>query len=141
MKQLYEGTFEYGWSHKGVKGWGANWHRHARNIALEQIRKKIATMVNLKELETLAKKDLKQSLIGKGSKGKTGDSISISLSKDKSKEDQVRWLNENNYLIDIKNVQIIAGTDYTKSTDERPLRGRTFMASATMQVDLRIYGK
>ena len=140
MKLLHEGTFEYGWGHSGVSSWGSNWHVRACNEALEKIRRAVAKMVNLKELETFVKKDLKGSAGFEGSSGEDSSSIKISASGDKSTEERERWVNQNNYLIDIKNVRIKPGSDWTQS--EKNWKGeRTWKASATMFCDLQIYGK
>jgi hypothetical protein len=138
MKLLYEGTFEYGWSHSGVRSWGGNWGIRAQNEALEKIRRKVSTMVNLQELETFVKKDLNRSISGEGSVKK---SFKISASDSMSSEDKERWVNRNNLLINISDVRIKQGTDWTKTRDERPLGGRHWDASATMLCDLKIYGK
>lgn len=140
MKQLYKGTFEYGWGHSGVESWGGNWHARACNEALEQIRTSVARMVNLKELETFAKKDLKGSVAGEGSEGTDSSSFKVAVSGEKSMEERQRWVNENNFLIDVKNVRIKPGTDWTKTRND-PIRGRSWKASATMLCDLEIHGK
>ncbi len=141
MKLLYEGTFEYGWSHSGITSWGANWHVNACNIALEQIRRRVASMVNLKELEAFVKTDLKRDIAGEGSESEDSSSFKISHSENKSNEWKENWVNENNYLIDVKNVRIKSGTDWADGEDNRPFGGRTWNASATMECDLQISGK
>lgn len=140
MKLLHKDTFEYGWGHSGVESWGGNWHARARNEALEQIRRTVAKMVNLKELETFVKKDIKGSGGLEGSSGEDSSSVKISASGEKSTEERERWVNQNNYLINVENVRIKPGTDWTKTKKTWDGK-RSWKASATMLCDLEIYGK
>ena len=140
MKLLYEGTFEYGWNHSGVESWGGNWDRRACNEALEQIRRTVAKMVNLKELETFVKKDLKGSFAGEESQKQDSSSLKISLSGEKSTQEKEHWVNQNNYIIDVKNVRIKPGSDWSKTKKNWDGK-RSWKASATMLCDLQIYGK
>ena len=131
---------EYGWGHSGVESWGGNWHARAKNEALEQIRTRIASMVNMKELETFTGTDIKRELDAEGAKGKDSASIKIGYSEGKSEQEKLRWVNENNFLIDISDVSIKPGSDWTKT--KKPFgKPRTWQASATMVYALRIYGK
>lgn len=140
MKLLLETTGEYGWSHEGHSSWGDDWHRMACNEALEQIRTRIASMVNLKELETFTNQDLKNNLNVEGAFSKDSSSFKIGSAHDKSKEEKQRWLNENNFLIDVSDVSVKPNTDWTKT--EKNWKGeRTWKASATLLYRVRIFGK
>jgi hypothetical protein len=131
---------EYGWFHSGIESWGSNWHVKAKNVALEEIRTRVASMVNLKELETFTNTDIKHDLEAEGTKDKSSTSIKIGYSEGRSEEDKLRWVNENNFLIDISDVNIKPGSDYTKT--RKPFgKPRTWEASATMTYTLHIYGK
>jgi hypothetical protein len=139
MKLLLElKSQEYGWGHSGHASWGGNWGVRAKNEALEQIRTKIASMVNLKELETFTKKDLKKDLNLEGDKS---GKAKIGLSDSKSNEEKLKWVNENNFLIEVSDVSIKPGTEYTRTRGGGPGRSRSWSASATMLYTLRIYGK
>ena len=73
-------------------------------------------------------------------KNKASNTIKIGTSQDKRKADKTIWVNENNFLIDVKNVRIKPGTDWTKSS--KNWKGEnSWEASATMLYDLRIFGK
>jgi hypothetical protein len=142
MKLLLEITGEYGWTHSGVESWGGKWHVKACTVALEEIRKRLASMVNLKELETFSKQDIKSSLNIEGAKGKDSTSLKIGSGHDKSDEEREHVVNENNFLIDVSDVNIKPNTDYSKGKDERSTGGvRSWNASATMQYRVRIFGK
>jgi hypothetical protein len=137
---LFSDTSEYGWHHKGVRSWGSNWGTRAVNEALEQIRTRIASMVNLKELEVELKKSGSKGFDLSGGSTKKGDlNGKIALSSSKSSEQRTIWVNENNYLVDVNNVRIKPGTEWTKT--EKSLDGkRRWEASATMLYDVEIYG-
>ena len=140
MGLLLETTGEYGWSHKGHDSWGDNWGVNACNEALEQIRGRIREMVNLRELETFSNSNLKNSLGIDGAVAKDSASLKIATSYDKSDQEQVHWVNENNFLVDVANVRIKPGTGWTDTSQDWQGR-RKWEASATMQYDLRIYGR
>jgi hypothetical protein len=129
---------EFGWSHSGVESWGANWPSRAETVALEQIRLAICKMVNLGELETFSRTDIDSQLTAEQTEGKDADSIKISYGDKQSNEWKERWVNANNFLVDIANVR--ATKQWSKGKDH-PLRGRSWNASATMLYDLEIYGK
>lgn len=140
MKQLLSITFEYGWGHSGVESWGGNWQVRACNEALEQIRTRVAMMTNLGELETFSKSDIDQKLDAKYTSGKSASSIEIGLGNKQNEEAKEKWVNANNLVIAVDNVQIKDGTAWTKTKDH-PFRGRSWVASATMLCDIKIYGK
>eukprot|EP00921_Rhytidocystis_pertsovi_P017919 GHVQ01028143.1.p1 GENE.GHVQ01028143.1~~GHVQ01028143.1.p1 ORF type:complete len:278 (-),score=11.21 GHVQ01028143.1:366-1199(-) len=138
---LYRGTSEFGWSHSGVQGWGSSWGRRARNEALGQIQRRIASMVNLGELNTFTKRDNNQAIksAGKGTYGYGEGKLAWASSK--SSVDQQRWVNRNNFLIDVSNVRIKPGTDYSKTRGGSfPSFKRSWHASATMIYNYAIYG-
>lgn len=134
MKKLLDlKDCEYGWSHNGVKSWGKNWPTRAETEALEQIRNTIKAMVNLGELETFTKSDVSHNLGLE--KSKTG--FKIALGDSMNEEERVRWLNKNNFLVDVGNVRA------TKqwSDSHYDMGKRSWKATATMLYDVRLYGK
>lgn len=140
MELLLDVTSTYGWSHKGHSSWGGNWGVRAVNEATEEIRNTVARMVNLKQLETFTQKDLKSSLDVAGAKGKDSASIKIGWAQSKSSTEQMNWINQNNFLIDVRDVSIIPGTSWTK-TKKDPWTGKgKWEASARMQYRLLIWG-
>ncbi|PAW37952.1 hypothetical protein CKQ70_30015 [Bacillus toyonensis] len=139
MKLLLDQTFTYGWSHSGVQSWGANWGVNAVNQASEQIRDSIARMVNLKQLETFTKKNIKSALDVESIQDKTSSSIKIGWKQAKSSTEQMNWVNQNNFLIDVSDVKIVPGTMWSK-TEKDWLGRRKWNASATMEYRLRIWG-
>lgn len=140
MKLLHEAPFEYGWKHSGVESWGKHWHRRAVAVAYEQIRAKIASMVNLKELERFTKKDLSGKLGVTSTSTQDSSSLGVEFGGNKSDEERLRLVKENFFLVDVRNVRIKPGTDWSKTRDHW-LRGRSWKASAVMLCDLLIYGK
>ncbi|MGG3799961.1 hypothetical protein [Metabacillus fastidiosus] len=140
MKLLLDQPFTYGWSHSGVQSWGGNWQQNAVNQAAEQIRNSIGMMVNLKQLESFTKKDLKSALDVAGATSKISSSMKIGWKQDKSSTEQTNWVNQNNLLIDVSDVRIVPGTAWSK-TEVNWKGERKWKASATMQYRLRIWGK
>jgi len=139
MKLLLNETFTYGWSHRGAQSWGAKWGIRAVNEATEEIQDSIARMVNLKQLETFTKKDLKSSLDIAGAKDKDSASIKIGWAENKSPIEQMNWVNQNNLLVDIRDVEIVPGTDW--STPKNDWMGsHVWKASALMRYRLLIWG-
>ena len=139
MKLLADVTSTYGWNHEGHQSWGGRWGIRAVNEATEEIRNTVARMVNLKQLETFTKKDLKSSLDVAGAKGKDSASIKIGWAQSKSSTDQMNWINQNNFLIDVRDVHIVPGTDWSKTTKDWTGK-RRWQASALMQYRLLIWG-
>ena len=137
MKLLLDKPFTYRWAYRGGQSWGANWKRKAVNNATEQIRTSIAKMVNLKQLEVFTKSDLKSLLDVSATKGKDSALVKIGWAEDKSTTEQVNWVNQNNLLIDVRDVEIVPGTEWIH---KNWLGSHTWKVSATMQYSLRIYG-
>ena len=133
-------NLQYGWSHSGVRTWGSRWEVRAKNEALEKIRRDVAKMVNLQQLETFTRSDIQKQIGLQG--GETG-SGKLDFSEGKSKEAREKWINENNYFIDVSNIRVKPGTAWTRTrVSGGPFGGRrSWRASATMLYDLRIYGK
>ncbi|MFC1836695.1 hypothetical protein ACFL2Q_18550 [Thermodesulfobacteriota bacterium] len=140
MRLLLDITGEYGWSHKGHESKGGNWGRWACNQSLEQIRGRIASMTNLQELESFTSRDLKNSVDAAGKFSSDSVEIKIAGKHAMSSVDQSRWVNRNNLLIDVGDVRIKPGTDWTK-TSQNWKGERSWEASATMLYRLRIFGR
>lgn len=138
---LYRGSSEFGWSHSGVRSWGGNWGVRAQNEALEQIKTRIASMVNLRQLDEFTHSNLTRKIDASGQYSEAIVSGKISLAESKDATSQSRWVNGNNFLIDVRNVRIKPGTDYSKTHDGGPFGGgRSWEASATMIYDYEVYG-
>ena len=137
---LYEGTAEYGWSHSGSQSWGGNWTANARNIVISKIRKEIGSMVNLRQLDSYVGKNVSRSITGAG-RGTYGyGEGSLSYVGGKSSVQKQRWLNGNNYLIDVANVRLKPGTAYSKTKGDFWGNSKSWDASATFLYDYRVYG-
>jgi hypothetical protein len=137
---LLETTGEYGWSHEGHASWGGNWGVNACNEALGQISGHIREMANLRELETFSNSSLKDDLGLNGVVAEDSASLMLTTSVDKNNQEQVHWVNQNNFIVIVQNVRIKPGTDWS-DTSQNWKGERTWKASATMQYDLRIWGR
>lgn len=140
MELLLETTGEYGWSHKGHAPWD-DWQVNACNEALGQISGHIRAMANLKELETFSHSSLKDGLELNGVVAEDNASLKLFSNVDENNEEQVRWVNQNNFIVIVENVRIKPGTDWSRYERNQWTGERTFEASATVQYDLRIWGR
>ena len=131
---LYRGTASYGWSHRGHASWGSNWQANAKNVAREEIRRMLASMVNLRDLDRVTGGQSSRAISGAGGGG-TGR---LAYADSKSRTERERWINGNNYLISI--VGPVRLTNGWTKTSQSWTGKRNWQASATITYTYEIHG-
>ena len=138
-KVLYRGTAVYPWSHEGHSSMGGNWGTWALDQAHAEISRHIASMVNLEQLETFVNSQQSTKIDFQRMIGVTAQSVNVSAAQGKSREEWSRWVNRNNYLINVSNVQEIPGTSGTKTSQDWQGR-RSWKAWMTVRYTYEIIG-
>jgi len=97
-------------------------------------------MVNLQQLETFTNSNFSTSIKASGAGTYGYGQGSIAYAGSKNTAEQVRWVNGNNFLINVKAVRIKPGTDWSKGSQN--WKGeRTWKAAATMIYEYEVYGR